>query len=561
VNGAFLIDLANIAAINAILALSLNLMIGYAGLFSVTQGALYGIGAYAFALLELRLGWPFWLAIAGAAVVPALAGIVVALPSLRLSGDYLIIASLGLQTVIVALMTNLDSLTGGSLGLVGIPPPKIGGWQGIDAEHYLPFSLILCALATLALVAMVRGPYGRALRMIGADELAAASIGKNVMMLKVSAFVIGSAMAGVAGAAQAGYVTYIDPSSFTILTSIYVLTLVIVGGSGSVLGSLVGTVAIVAMEESLRFVDLPANTVGQVRQAGYGALLILFVLLRPQGLLGGSSRRRARAALAAEKAASAIQSSTGQTMTVTAPLNGKNDGKNDLECRDLVVSYGPQTALRGVTITARPGEIVMIAGHNGSGKSTLLKAIAGHLPIRGGTVMIRGEDYTNRQAKLVGPQRIGMVPQTGGVFPALSVADNLKLAGYGLRRDGELLAERIGHVLELFPRLGEMADRPAGQLSGGQQRMLSLAMALVPEHRLLLLDEPSIGLSPVMVESTLETIQHITRQLGITALLCEQNVRPALAIADRAYVLRAGQVALEAPAAQLLGDDDLWRLF
>jgi branched-chain amino acid transport system ATP-binding protein len=153
------------------------------------------------------------------------------------------------------------------------------------------------------------------------------------------------------------------------------------------------------------------------------------------------------------------------------------------------------------------------------------------------------------------------VPQTGGVFPAMTVQENLKLAGYTLRRQPEKLEQRVESVIDLFPILHGLLEQRAGQLSGGQQRMLSLAMALVPGYRLLLLDEPSIGLSPVMVESTLKTVNDLTRRLGLTTLLCEQNVRPALEVADRAYVLKAGQVAHEADAAELRNDRDLWRLF
>lgn len=553
----FWFHVGNLVAIYLVLTLSLNLLVGYAGLFSVTQGGVYGIGAYAFALASLRLGSPYPLTVLIALLVPAVFGAVIALPSLRLSGDYLVIASLGLQTVIVAVLMNLDSITGGAVGLAGIPPPQLGAWMGIDPISYLPLSLGLAILVTAAMLALVHSPYGRALKMIRDDELAAAAAGKNIVALKVSAFAIGSAMAGLAGALYAGYVTYIDPTSFTVTVSIYVLSLVIVGGSATVIGSIVGATTVVAMSEALRFLPFPSAFVGEARQALYGLLLVGFVIWRPEGLFGESSRRRATTSAEVPLSAEA-------TIKV-APSAGSNgesaDRKPDLECREVVAGYDNLMVLRGVSLVAKTGEIVVVAGHNGAGKSTLLRAIAGTSTVRRGTVLVRGEDVTNRQGDLVGEDRVGLVPQTGGVFPAMTVAENLKVAGYTLRHHPKHLRERVDSVIELFPRLGVLLQQPARQLSGGQQRMLSLAMALVPGYRLLLLDEPSIGLSPVMVESTLETIHDITRTLGITAVLCEQNVRPALEVADRAYVLKAGQVALEAKASDLLKDRDLWRLF
>lgn len=555
----FWIHITNLAAIYVILALSLNLLVGYAGLFSVTQGALYGIGAYAFALTSLKLGMPFPVTLLAAIVAPAVIGLVVALPSLRLSGDYLVIASLGLQTVIVALLDNLGPLTGGAGGLWGIPSPQLGPWTGTDPVSYLPLSLVLVALATGVMVLLTHGPYGRALKMVRDDELAAAAAGKAVVRLKVTAFVVGSAMAGTAGALYAGYITFIDPSSFTVTESIYILTLVIIGGAGTVSGSLAGAVAVVALGEALRFLPLPSAVVGEARQALYGLLLIAFVIWRPQGLLGERRFGSTRAEVDAPED-DRPQHIAASVSGLRAP-NGEQAGVLDLECHDLVVGYDNLTVLRGVSVQAAPGEIVVIAGHNGAGKSTLLRAIAGRIRVREGRVVVRGTDVTNHQDRLVGADRIGLVPQTGGVFPEMTVAENLRLGGYELRAQSGVLRDRIDHVLELFPVFKARLKQPARQLSGGQQRMLAMAMALVPGYRLLLLDEPSIGLSPAMVESTLATIQSIARDLGLTALLCEQNVRPALAVANRAYVLRAGRVAVEDRAAQLLQHRDLWRLF
>jgi branched-chain amino acid transport system permease protein len=539
----FWIHVGNLVAIFAILSLSLNLLVGYAGLFSMATGALYGVGAYAFALTTTKLGLPLPVTLLAAVLVPAVVGVVVAIPSLRISGDYLVIASFGLQTLIVAMLTNLDGLTGGPGGVYGIAAPDLGPLTPTDPESYLPLTAAAAVLVTVAMVALTRSPFGRALEMIRDDEIAAAAAGRNVVALKVTAFMISSGIAGIAGALYASYVSFIDPTTFTVLVSVFVLSMVVVGGAGTIRGSLIGAVAVVLLSEAVRYVPVDDRLAGSIRQAVYGLLLIAVVFVRPRGLAGRSLGRRS-ADPPAEDAPS-------------RPVVPRTNGTTAMQCEGLVVGYGKLTVVSGVSLSVGEGEIVMLAGHNGAGKSTLLKAIAGQIRVRDGRLALNG-----RQVELNGRREgIGFVPQTGGTFGELTIAENLLLGGYVLRRRREELARRVDEALEPFPQLAGRLDDRAKHLSGGLQRQLAIAMALVPGHRLLLLDEPSIGLSPALVTSTLETIENITRARGLTVVVTEQNVRPALAIADHAYVLKAGQISVDAPARELAAHTDLWRLF
>lgn len=539
----FWIHVANLVAIFAILGLALNLLVGYAGLFSMATGALYGVGAYAFALTTTKWGMPLPLTVLAAILVPAVVGAVVAIPSLRISGDYLVIASFGLQTLIVALLTNLDGLTGGPGGVYGIPFPHILSWTPTDPESFLPLTVGVAVLVTLAMLALTRSPFGRALEMIRDDEVAAAAAGRNVVTLKVVAFMISSGIAGLAGALYASYISFIDPSSFTVLISVFVLSIVVIGGAGTVRGSLIGAVAVVCLSEAVRYVPVDDQLAGSIRQIIYGLLLIVVVFIRPRGIAGRAIGRRSATPVVEEHA--------------PPPATPRTNGNTALNCEGLVVGYGNLTVVRGVSMSVGEGEIVMLAGHNGAGKSTLLKAIAGQIRVREGRLSVRGESIGPNDRR----EGIAFVPQHGGTFGELTIRENLLLGGYVLRREPEELQRRIAAALEPFPQLqGRMDDR-AKHLSGGLQRQLAIAMALVPGHRLLLLDEPSIGLSPALVTSTLETIRDITRTRGLTVVVTEQNVRPALAIANHAYVLKAGQVSVDAPARELAAHDDLWRLF
>jgi branched-chain amino acid transport system ATP-binding protein len=230
-----------------------------------------------------------------------------------------------------------------------------------------------------------------------------------------------------------------------------------------------------------------------------------------------------------------------------------------LEVEALEAGYGTRPVLMGVSAYVGEGEIVALIGHNGSAKSTLLKAVYGLVRIFGGQIRAAGRDITH----IAGPDRttgLAYVPQGGGLFPDLTVSENLWLACHGIRArvDKE---RRIDEVALLFPRLRERREQLAGTLSGGEQQMLSVAMALVRRPKIMLLDEPSVGLSPVLVEQMLGTIAEIRQRLGCSVLIAEQNVRPALKIADRVYVMKLGQFSLEQRSADLLARDDLWSLF
>ncbi len=214
--------------------------------------------------------------------------------------------------------------------------------------------------------------------------------------------------------------------------------------------------------------------------------------------------------------------------------------------------------VRGVSLTLMPGEIVALLGPNGAGKSTLIKAIAGLVPKFGGTVEFEGDDITGTQAHELARRGLGFVPQTENVFAWMTVADNLRLAADVLPRAEQ--AGQIESVYALFPDLARQRELAAGQLSGGQRQMLAVARALIARPRLLMLDEASAGLSPLLVRQVFAKLKEI-RASGITILLVEQNVRAALSFADRALILVEGIVAHEGPAAEIARDPAIARLY
>jgi branched-chain amino acid transport system ATP-binding protein len=230
-----------------------------------------------------------------------------------------------------------------------------------------------------------------------------------------------------------------------------------------------------------------------------------------------------------------------------------------LEARAVVAGYEPGLPiLHGASIAVRAGEIVALLGPNGAGKSTLVRALAGLVPISSGQVRLDGRDVTGWPAHQLGPAGLAFVPQTENVFARMTVEENLDLAGFRLDRAAR--RARAQRAYELFPDLGRQRRLLAGRLSGGQRQMLAIARALVVPPRVLMLDEPSAGLAPRLVALVLATLREV-RALGIAILMVEQNVRAALAVADRAYVLAEGRERLEGPAAELAADARVARLY
>jgi branched-chain amino acid transport system ATP-binding protein len=227
-----------------------------------------------------------------------------------------------------------------------------------------------------------------------------------------------------------------------------------------------------------------------------------------------------------------------------------------LELANLESSYGPVQALRGVTLSVTEGQIVTVLGANGAGKTTTLKTISGIIAPRKGQVKYRGEEIQGRAPDQIVRAGIVQVPEGREVFPLLSVEDNLRMGAF-TRRDPEGVAEDLAMVFGYFPILKERARQEAGQLSGGQQQMLAIARALLARPSVVLMDEPSLGLSPKLTKEIFDIIRRINRERGVTILLVEQNAHMALKVADYGYVLEVGRIVMEDTGARLAEKEDI----
>jgi len=275
-----------LVGIYVILSVSLNLIAGYTGLLSIAHAAFFGIGAYVAALMALKLQSPFLVNLVCAMTVAGLLGVVVGAPGLRIRDDYFVIATFAFQVIAFSVLNNWVSFTGGPMGLPGIPQPVIFGWKVSSHLEFLLLTAFFCVLAMWISWMIVRSPLGRVLKAIREDEVFAQAAGKNVAAYKVLIFAIGAGMASVAGVMYAHYISFIDPTSFTVMESIFIISIVIIGGAGSLWGPVVGAVVLVTLPEILRFIGLPSAVAANLRQIIYGALLVVFMMWRPQGFVG-----------------------------------------------------------------------------------------------------------------------------------------------------------------------------------------------------------------------------------------------------------------------------------
>jgi len=282
---AYLIHLLILIGIYLILAISLQLAVGFTGLLNMGHIAFYAIGAYASALLALN-GFPFWVCFFSAGILAMFFGFLLSLPTNKLKGDYLALATMAFSLVVYAVLLNWTELTRGPLGLPGIPKPKFLGFSFSDNLSFLILTAIIGLISFLIIKIITSSQFGKVLEATRDNELLARVLGKNTFKIKTMSLMISAFFAGIAGSLYAHYITFIDPSSFTLLQLVPVLAIVIIGGLASLKGTVIATVILTLLPEPLRFIGFPSSIVGPARQMLYALILILILIYKPKGFYG-----------------------------------------------------------------------------------------------------------------------------------------------------------------------------------------------------------------------------------------------------------------------------------
>lgn len=282
----YLLHVGVMLCIYGMLALSANLLIGFGGLLTMAQASFYGLGAYAYALLSLRLGLPFFATLPAAVLLCALAGWLFGLAALRFRNEAFVLATIGFQMIVYVTLYNWTGLTRGPYGISGIPRPSFFGFSVESVPAWFAFSLVLFAAVLGFMKLVCSSPFALSLKALRDDEAAAQTLGICPKGQYVRAMVFSAAVAAIPGVCFAGYITYIDPTSFTLSESIFIACILLVGGSGNLKGPMAGVAFMIVLPEVLRFVGFPDSVAANLREIVYGVMLIVIVFVKPKGLAG-----------------------------------------------------------------------------------------------------------------------------------------------------------------------------------------------------------------------------------------------------------------------------------
>jgi len=586
--------------IYTMLALGMVLVLGYCGQLMLATNALFGVGAYGLAILALHQSLNPWAGLVVSAIAVAAAAAIIGIMVFRLTGHLLGLVTLAIG-YIAYIVFETSPLTGAGTGISAGPSLSIGSAVFSGGENSFFYVCAVAALISLVVARnLVVSRTGRALRAVEANEAAAASSGVNATHYKVVAFVVGAIMASVAGSLYANYVGVVGASSFTILVTVEVLLMAVVGGLRSIWGAPFGVLAIVMFQAALQTYgpDIIHINSSYFTTIGFGLVLILVLLLLPGGLASvgkwterivesrrASIRPRLHEAAASDSTLTEVPASALDL--VGSPANGSPvrvrelgvsregnlavDPGADLrgsrskepacllQATDVKCYFDGLAALDGVSLELRAGEVVGLIGPNGAGKTTFFNCLSGHVQPSSGVVRIAGMDVTGMPPYRVARHGLARTFQNIELFSDMTVLENVMVGAHLSAHAGALsaifrlprhwrdergLAERATYALERV-EMAQHSSRAATTLPYGQQRRVEIARALAAEPHVLLLDEPAAGLSALEAEELVELVRALAREaLGV--ILVEHNMRALMNVADRVTVLASGRQLLTA---------------
>ncbi len=560
----------------AVAGLSLNILAGYTGQLSLGHWALVGVGAFTSAKitapLELRLPWTVGLV--GAIVVGALAGFLIGLPSLRIRGLYLAIATVAFHFAMELSVFAADAVSRGSAG-AEFPRPYFGSSPlDIDAQ-YLALMFVVAVAVFFIDGNITSTNVGRSFQAVRADEDVAASFGIDVRRAKLVAFTLSGAIAGAAGCLYGHLYQFANAGAFTFDRSLLLVTVVVIGGLGSRVG-VVAAGAFFGMAPIINEAIFGAAAESWDLIIGSAALL-LTLAFNPEGLAGSIRHQREQKEekeakrLAAERSDDAPDETMPPLPSMPRPtgLPPRRQSTGDvLVANDVTVDFDGLRAVDHSSLTVARNRIVGLIGPNGAGKTTMFNAIAGVLTPTSGTVKLNGEDVSLLRADQRAGLGLARTFQSLGLARDRTVLENLLLAQHLLA--DYPLASAIAGVGPVVAREAELLDRahttltaldferfaetPVRNLSGGQQRIVEIAAALLTAPELVMLDEPSAGMAPAAVENLAERLREMRDDLGRTILLIEHNIPMVLDVCDEVYVMAEGRIIGHGTPADVVAD-------
>ena len=553
----------------ALAALPLNQLMGYAGQISLGHAAFLGLGAFTSGIIAGRHALPFLIGVAGAAVVGGLSALVIGLPALRLRGLYLALVTLGYGLAMYSMVFRLRAVTGGYAG-VAVPRPQAGTFVFSNNADLLALIVVVFGVVWAIDRNLMRSRLGRGFLALRNDEEVAAGAGIDVSRYKLYAFVIYGALSSVAGSVLGHVIGFAQQDSFTFDVSLLFVTIVLLGGARSRLGVAVAGFFFGFMPRYFGFLN------GWELVAA--PALVLYSVVRHPGGVGEAieelgrlaGRRRGRADTGTPPAPDDTSFAAVRTLALPRPATSA-PAQVGTEVEGVTVRFGGLRAVDGVSFGVAPARITGLIGPNGAGKSTLFNAISGFVRPDEGRILLGGRDVT-----ALGPHQraalgLGRTFQQIGLVKDLTVTENLvlaqhRLATYGavaslarlprVAREEKAMAERAAETLSALG-FERFTATPLGQLSHGQQRIVELAAALLTAPGVLLLDEPSAGMSPAAAEALAERLIQVRDELGQTILLIEHPLPLVMATCSTVHVMDAGRLLTSGPPEEVRSDPEV----
>ncbi|MGC8480151.1 MAG: ATP-binding cassette domain-containing protein [Acidimicrobiales bacterium] len=582
------------AGVDMLACLGLSQQFGIAGVTNFGFIIFQSAGAYAAGILSLQnqssnggfqtyiLGWhlPFPLPWIGAALAGALLSIPFRfLVGKRLRGDFAAVGLLVTAVMLNLLVTNYRPFLNGAAGLSLVPSPLQGEFnpQGFSYQAiYSIGSVVIAVLAYFFLRRITESPYGRSLRAMRDNDLVADSIGKNLMQMRTSMLVLGGAIAGLSGGVLVGFINLWAPSAWSYAETIVLFAAVIIGGVGNHKGAILGAILVpLGFEEITRFLPSVGNPelIPALQWVAIGLLITLFLWFRPRGVI--PEKRRIIAGVVPpvvtkaendDEVDSVIQLLPRSSALDERPLLLEGSSIPILEARNLVKSFGGVNAVRDVNLSILPGRLTGLIGPNGAGKSTTLAMLAGTLTPTSGTILYKGEDITSLPTYLRARKGLVRTFQLASEFKALTVIENLLVARpnqvgdsfvgalRGKRYWGPQDKEAIEEAKELIARFGLTAhsDTYAGDLSGGQRRLVEIMRAIMAKPEVLLLDEPMAGVHPRLAHQIGNHLLSLCAT-GVTIVMVEHELAIMDEFCDPVVVMADGSVLAEGTMQSLRG--------
>ena len=560
--------LATLVAIYCIVAIGLNLLVGYLGQISLGHAAFFAIGAYAAAMFGKWLnqvpairatGLHLWVGLALGIVLSCAVGVAVAYPALRVRGPYLAMVTIAFGIVVFSILMEWTAVTGGPLGITAIPKLHLFGWRIQGASFYVLG--LLCMLVTLALQKhLVDSPFGRAFLAVKQSEFGAGAVGISVHRTKVLGFVISAGLAGLGGGLFAFQQSYISPDSFEFLQSVFFVLIIIFGGKGTLGGPLVGALCLTFLPELL-------HRFQHFRLIVYGGLLVGTMYWLPRGIWGtlyGWLEARQTIAIPAASETAGEGNAPYRHEPRSIDPHSAGGGKELLEVEQVGMQFGGLRAVDSLDLVIRRGSIHALIGPNGAGKTTVVNLISGIYIPTAGRILLNGRLVNGSAPHQMARAGVTRTFQNLQLFKDMTAIENV-LAGFHLAHhaafwDAATRSRRMsqqerdlqeaGLTLLRETGLGGHAQSLARNLPYGQQKVLEIARALAVRPSLLLLDEPAAGLNAHEIEVIDQLIRRI-RDWGITILLIEHHMDLVMGISDWVTVLDYGVKLAEGPPADV----------